>query len=215
MTKLAASIILATYCPDEIRYKLCQRSFSEIGLTGLPRNSYELIVVDNGGIHQNLIERLGADLIITNETNKGQAAALNQGVAVSKSINLAIMDDDLSYREGWLAVGVRMLKHFPGYVVSLRNDFDPYDKYVTERTRGGHKIAQRAGGVWFMRRNIYDLVGKFGQNYYDYGGLWTRNMRRNDIHFVISKTPYIFHMGVGESITMKKRRGGTLKIRGR
>lgn len=211
--KLAASIILATYCPDDVRYRLCQRSFSEIGATGLPRAWYELIVVDNGGLHRGLIEGLGADRIITNDKNIGQAAGLKQGISVAKSPNIALMDDDLSYRNGWLAAGVKMINYFPTYVVSLRHDFDPKRKHVIETTRQGHMIAERAGGVWIMRRRIYDLVGDLGQDYYDYGGLWIRNMKRRGIKFVISKTPYIFHMGAGVSITTKKRIGGKMKRR--
>jgi len=211
MTKLAASIILATYCPDKIRYELCKRSFSEISQTGLSRNWYELIIIDNGGIHRDLIEELGADLIITNDENMGQAAALKQGIAISKSPNIVLMDDDLSYRKGWLAAGVKMVNYYPEAVISLRHDFDPKQKRVIEKTRRGHMVSDRAGGIWIMRRRIYDLVGEFGQDYYDWGGLWTRNMKRQGIQFVISKTPYIFHIGEGKSI-VRKMRGGKWKI---
>ena len=206
MAKLAASIILASYCPNEARYRLCQDSFAEIGETGLPRNWYELIVVDNGGVHRDLIEALGADLVITNSHNVGQAASLNQGVAIAKSPNLVLLDDDLVYQKGWLAAAVKMVNYYPENVISLRHDADPKGKYVLGITRRGDKIAKRVGGVWVMRRRIYDLVGDFPQSYYDWGGLWTRNMRRQGVRFIVSKTPYIFHRGAEHSLIGKSRR---------
>ena len=203
--KLAASIILATYCPDEIRYGYCQESFVQLKETGLPRKWYEIIVIDNGGIHRDLIDQLGADLVITNSRNIGQAAALNQGVAVARSPNLVLIDDDLAYRKRWLAMAVKMVNYYPEAVISLRHDADPKGKYIVGITRRGHKIAKRAGGIWTMRRAIYDLVGPFGQGYFDWGGLWTRNMRRKGMRFIISKTPYIFHVGADHSLLGKSR----------
>lgn len=198
--KLAASIILATYCPNEERYELCRQSFMEMGDAGLPRDWYEVIVVNNGGLHIDLIQGLNPDLVITNSRNVGQASGLNEGIAVSKSPNLVLIDDDLGYARKWLAAAVKMVNYYPEHVVSLRGDFDPKGKYVVEVTRRGDKIAKRAGGVWAMRRRVYDAVGPFADGYFDWGGLWTRNMRRKGVRFVISKTPYIFHRGEAHSI---------------
>ncbi len=79
------------------RYKLAERCFAEIHRTGLDRNAYELIIVNNGGVHHNLIQTVGADLIIANSKNIGQAAALNLGASVARSENLVFLDDDLSF----------------------------------------------------------------------------------------------------------------------
>ena len=197
-----ASIVLATYCPDEARRVLCEQSFQEIHRTGVPREEYELIVVNNGGIHADLIEGLNANIIITNSHNVGQAAALNEGIAIARSINLAIMDDDLSYKEGWLQVGLKMLNKYPKYVISLR---EYGNKYVTQTMKSGHKFARNAGGVWIMRRRLYWLVGRFAMGYYDYGGLWTRNLIRSGSRFVVSKTPFISHIGKNYSIIGNKK----------
>jgi len=203
MTK--AIIILATYCPNQERYGLCEQSFSEIHRTGLPREEYELIVVDNGGIHRDLVEALDADLIVTNSRNLGQAAAFNQVIAMTKTKSLALMDDDLSYKQGWLKHGLKLLRRFPNHVISLRA-LDRED-YVDGETEEGHKIARKVGLVWIMRRGVYHAVGRFGMGYYAYGGLYTRNLIRKGYRFLVSKEPYIFHLGHGKSIIGNKRDG--------
>ncbi len=199
--KLAASIILATYCPTLERYSLMAQCFSELHRTGLDRSQYELIVIDNGGevggMHRGLIEKLDPDLIITNSKNIGQAAALNQGASVARSSNLAFIDDDLSFKRDWLQVGIEMLNRYQHYVVSLR--VVP-DRYITGTTGRGYKEARSVGGIWIMKKWLYEKVGKFGVGYYDFGGLWTRNLIRAGHHFVVSKKPYIIHMGRGQSI---------------
>ncbi len=205
--KLVASIILATYCLNEERYSLMAQCFSEIHHTGLPKESYELIVIDNGGevggMHRGLIEKLDADLIITNSKNIGQAAALNQGASVARSSNLAFIDDDLSFEQNWLQVGIEMLNRYQHYVVSLRK---VPSRYWIGTTGRGHKEARSVGGNWIMRKWLYEKVGKFGVGYYDFGGLWTRNLIRRGHKFVVSKKPYIIHMGRGHSIVGKSYR---------
>jgi len=202
---MRVSIVLATYCPDRERYALCEQSFSEIHRTGLPRNWYELIVVDNGGIHRDLVEALDADVIITNSINLGQAAAYNQGIAIARAKCLALMDDDLSYKQGWLKYGWGLLRRFPNHVISLRSL--RRKSYIYGETEEGHKIAKKVGGVWIIRKGVYDAVGRFGMGYYDYGGLYTRNLRRKGFTFLVSKEPYIFHLGHKKSIIGNKRDG--------
>lgn len=205
MKMTRASIILATYCPNQERYDFCERSFSEIHQTGLPRKEYELIVVDNGGMHRDLVEALDADVVVTNSRNLGQAAAFNQGISIAKSGCLALMDDDLSYRQGWLKYGWKLLRQFPNHVISLR-ELDR-QRYICGETKDGHKLARKVGGVWIIRKGVYDSVGRFGVGYYSYGGLYTRNLRRKGYTFLVSKEPYIIHIGHGKSIIGKKQDG--------
>lgn len=203
---LNTSIILATYCPDMTRYNLCEQSFSEIHNTGINRNEYELIVVNNGGIHQSLIEKLDADIVITNSRNIGQGAALNIGASIARGINIAFVDDDLSYKERWLWMGIKMVKLYPKYVTSLRNYGT---KFATGKTAKGHVISRNTGGVWIMRLWLYQKIGRFGMTYYDFGGLWTRNLLRAGHRFVVCKDQYIFHLGKKSSIIGNRK--GTIK----
>jgi len=194
---LKASIVLATYCPNKDRYSLCERSFSEIHRTGMKRNEYELIVVNNGGIHTDLIERLDADVVITNSKNLGQGAALNEGICIARSKNLALMDDDLSYREGWLQEGLGVLYLHPAHVVSMT---DIGHKYITAPAGQGHSYARKVGGIWILRKSVYYKVGRFASGVHNYGGMWTRNLIRSGSRFVVTDTPLIFHLGKGKSL---------------
>lgn len=200
----STTIIIATFCPNETRYELCAQSFAEIHQTGIDRKDYELIVFDNGGIqaHRDLIKGLEADVILSANRNIGQAKALNAGIAISKSTNLVLMDDDLSYEPGWLKTGLKILYRFPRYVVSLR---ECGERFITGDAGDGYKFARKVGGVWIMRRALYEKVGRFGMGYYSYGGLWTRNLIRKDSRFVVSDKPYITHLGRGKSIVGNDR----------
>lgn len=198
---LRASIVVATYCPNGERYNLCKQSFSEIHQTEIPRDKYELIIVNNGGIHHDLIEALDTDVIVTNDRNIGQGAALNEGIAIARSNNLVLMDDDMSYKEGWLKIGLKLLDHFPKYVISL----EPIAKRYIIGTIGKHHLSRKVGGNWIMRRSLYNQIGRFGILYYSFGGLWTRNLLRQGKKFIVSKVPYLFHLGRGKSIIGRKR----------
>ena len=163
----------------------------------MERSEYELIVVNNGGIHADLIDRLDADVVITNSKNLGQGAAMNEGISIAKSINLALMDDDLSYKEGWLQAGLKLLYQYRRYVISMtRIGY----RYITAPAKRGCNYARKVGGVWILRKSVYYKVGKFASGVHNYGGLWTRNLIRSGSRFVISKTPFIFHLGRRKSL---------------
>ena len=200
MKQYRASIILATYCPDQPRYELCKRSFAEIHNTGIPREDYQLIVIDNGGIHKDLIAQLGADIIVWNKVNLGQGGGLNEGSALAASSNLAFIDDDLSYRSGWLYEGVRLIERHSSMVGCLKDLSRIKAKYFVGKTKSGNPIYRKVGGVWIMKRQIFNLYGPFSAGYYSFGGLFTRVLIRNKVNFVGGKEPYIFQLGEKKSV---------------
>ena len=194
---MIASIILATYCPTVDRARLVERSFGELPQTGVSREDYEIIVVNNGGLHEAMIEDLSPDITIRTSYNLGQASGLNIGASIARSKNLVFVDDDLSYKPGWLKVGIQMVNKFPRNVISLR----AYgQQFATERTPKGHYISRKAGGCWLMRASLFWKLGRFSNRHYDFGGLWTRQLLRSGSRFVISKTPFMEHLGADLSI---------------
>lgn len=192
------AIIIASFCPDEKRKEIVKQSFLEIHNTGMPRDHYEIIIVNNGGIHEDLIGELDTDLVITNDKNIGQAAAFNQAIATTNAFYLALMDDDLSYSDGWLKYGMRLVRRHPCHIISLR---EYGKKYQIGETDDGYILSRKVGGVWMMNRTIYETVGPFGADYFDWGGLWTRNMRAKGFTFLVSRKPMIFHIGRKRSLT--------------
>ncbi len=84
---------------EECLRALCSQTY--------PRESYEIIVVDDGGSVP-LEERLAkferdADLRMLRQPGQGPAAARNAGAAVSRGRYLAFTDDDCVPEAGWLA----------------------------------------------------------------------------------------------------------------
>lgn len=206
---LKVSIIMATYCPYDWRREIVEQSFENFHeKTGWARDAYELIIINNGGNHRDLLEGLAPDLLIDTNHNIGQGAGLNIGAILSRALTLMFTDDDLEYKPGWLRYGVNLLHRYPKHVISLRE----YGKeFATGDAGGGNVYSRKAGGVWFMRRWLWREVGRFGMTYFDFGGLWTRNLLRygketgNDNRFVVSKKPFIKQIARRRSIIGNKR----------
>lgn len=199
----AASIILATYCPNSKRHEFAERAFDTIHNTGIKRKDYELIVIDNGGIHANLIDGLDTDIILTSNRNIGQAAALNAGIALALSDNLIVAHDDMNYKDGWLRRGLKMLRKYRNYVVSI-GEYE--ERYVTGKAGKNALFVRKIGGVIFFRRGLFNKVGRFGLTYYSHGGLWIRNLLRKKSRIVVSADPpSTIHIGKGKSIVAGKR----------
>jgi glycosyltransferase involved in cell wall biosynthesis len=194
---------MATYCPYDWRREIVEKSFQDWHeKTGSGRQGYELIIINNGGNHRDLLEGLEPDLLIDTNHNIGQGAGLNIGAILARANTLMFTDDDMRYEPGWLRYGVAMLNKYPDYVVSLRKYGH---RYKTGDAGGGNVYSRKAGGVWFMRRWLWQKVGRFGMTYYDFGGLWTRNLIRSGSRFVVSKKAFISQIARKRSIIGGKR----------
>lgn len=200
---LKASIIIPTYCPTKERYELCEKSFAEIHQTGLERREYELILINNGGIpdHQELIGNLDVDVSIAEPENIGNAKGINEGLHYATGSVIALMDDDLSYKPGWLKKGLELLETQEKVLVSLREIGKI--KYVVGTTREGNFLARKVGGCWIVRRSVLDTFGNF-PSVYGFDGVYARRFLRAGYVFLVSKEPYIKHLGEGKSIIYGK-----------
>lgn len=187
--------MIATYCPDVIRRGLVAQSFSEVRRTGVTSSEYELIVVNNGGIQQECVEALMPDLVINCSENIGQPRALNAGIGASRGYYIFQMDDDLSYEDGWLNVGMRLLKKYPRAVIQLREP-----RYVVGKTRFGHPVVSRHGGCYCATRKTFAEVGPFSHSQYRWASLWERGAHRQGRQFIAAKSPQVFHLGEGLSM---------------
>lgn len=93
------SIILLTY--NQLNYtKLCIESIKKF----TPKNSYEIIVVDNNSIDGTvdwLKNQTDLNIIYNNE-NKGFPAGCNQGVSIAKGDNILFLNNDTIVTPQWL-----------------------------------------------------------------------------------------------------------------
>jgi len=202
MTRNKISIVIVTYCPSDVRYELCKRSFAEFQNTGVDREDYELIVFNNGGIHADLVESLDADIILSTDRNIGVGAAFNAGTSITIGKVLALMQDDLGYKEGWLKRGLEILKCYPNDVVALmaadnnvRLGEADEDCYYSRKSPMAH----------IMTRKLFCHVGEYRNNIYSPGGEWIKRLIRGGSKFVHPNEPYITHIGAGLSIIGSNR----------
>jgi glycosyltransferase involved in cell wall biosynthesis len=198
------SIILVTYCPSQERYELCQQCFSTIHQTGLKRKEYELIVVNNGGIHQELVDKLDKDIEIRNKINIGLAEGRNQGIILSKGDYLAIVDDDLFFKNNWLKTGIELLEKYKKerILVSLRA-IRNWKRYLM-RWVDDYPIVNKVGAIWIFEKKIIRKYGYFKEGY-SIEREYSKRFKKDGYLFLLSKNPYIFHLGEKKSIIYRDK----------
>jgi glycosyltransferase involved in cell wall biosynthesis len=80
----------------------------------LPRDDYEIVVVDNGSTDQSAnIAKQFPDVRVLTEPKPGSYAARNAGIAASRHPFLAFTDADCIPEPHWLEAGLRALKRLP------------------------------------------------------------------------------------------------------
>jgi GT2 family glycosyltransferase len=107
LPETVVTVAIPTLCADE-KLGHCLDSLGRQTLC-----DFEVIVVDNSG--KNLAARHGrrGTRIIANPRNVGFGAAINQGLAASRSPYLATLNDDAVVHPGWLAALVAALESRP------------------------------------------------------------------------------------------------------
>jgi len=136
---------------------------------------YELIIVDNGSTGQDTLTWLGqlSDVkVIRNDTNRGFAAACNQGLAVARGQYLCLLNDDTEVTPGWLTRLIGTLKRYPDVgIVGPMTDcasgpqgVQPgYD--VREHWGQSDDTERLVGFCLLMRREVYDQIGPMDERY--------------------------------------------------
>lgn len=196
------SIILVTYCPSLERMDLNQKCFETIHKTGLARGDYELIVINNGGLLLDT-SKLDSDVEVKNKINVGQAGGKNQGIKLASGKYVAFMDDDLLFEEGWLKHGIDLLEKYPEekLIASVRY-LDSPERYQMGEL-DGHLLLSKVGGWWIMKKSLIDECGLFTIKYSEDRDYWKRYLKIRGYRFILSKEPYIFHLGEEKSILKK------------
>ena len=203
MARPIASIILVTYCPNEERKALSIKSFETLHKTGLERKDYELIVINNGGIHQELIDSLEPNIEIKNRVNTiFPAIGKNQGMRLARGEYVSFVDDDLLFSEGWLKEGIDMLEKYPNekLVASVRYLGHP-QRYSMGKL-DNHLLVSKVGGWWILKKEIMDRYGDFKVGISEDKNYWKKNFKPNGYRFILSEKPYILHLGERKSILM-------------
>lgn len=135
------------------------------------KTPYELIIVDNGSARDSVdYGQEAADVFIRNETNRGFAVGMNQGLAVARGTTVAFCNNDTLVPEGWdslllescsrpnagmvypaltAATNQRTVRKQPGTEVEV---LDPYS-------------APPAGAFVVMQTAVARAIGGWGEEY--------------------------------------------------
>jgi GT2 family glycosyltransferase len=98
--------------PTRGRPAQLRRCLESLARLDWPAESYEVLVVDDGG---NLAgEELGPNARLLRQEHAGPAAARNHGAREAAHERLAFVDDDCTVSPGWLAGFARALDEHPG-----------------------------------------------------------------------------------------------------
>ena len=178
-----ASVILIHYAPTPARSELLRASLKSLqeSISDYP---CELIVVDNGGSIEDsrfLLEETEAKRIthyIRNADNIFFGLARNQALRISSGEYIAVCDNDLIYKKGWLEECIRILKEMEGEKVlaTPRNVIYGHKRHNEKRVINGkeYTLNPLAGSnCWVMRREDYEQIGEF-EHHIIAGSLWAR-----------------------------------------
>lgn len=188
------SVIILNY---NVRYFLEQCILSV--QSGLQDLDGEIIVIDNNSQDDSCAmvkERFPDITLIENKKNVGFSIANNQAVKVAKGEYLCILNPDTAVEENTFkkcidyaetitnmgALGVRLIdgtgnflpeskRNIPTPKVSLLKlmgfDGKYYANDISENEKGSVEVL--VGAFMFVKRNVYDEVGGFDEDYFMYG----------------------------------------------
>jgi len=154
---------------------------------------FDVAVVDNGSTDDSL-QILAEDYpqvrIVGWETNRGVAAAFNEGVRQCRGELLALLNNDMEVAPDWLAALVQALERDPkaGAAASkilfidrrtINSAGDVYRRDGIPGNRGVHEIDQgqydrteyvfgASGGASLFRRQLFDEIGFFDERLVSY-----------------------------------------------
>jgi GT2 family glycosyltransferase len=151
-----------------------------------------LVVVDNGSADDTadwVRGRSPGAIVLRNAGNRGFAAAVNQGIAASRSSWVALLNDDAVPEPDWLASLVAvgesdprigavasrmMLRDAPEVISSAGIRVDPsglaWDLWVGDSVWPSAPVAVfgASGGACLLRRAMIDDVGPFPESFFVY-----------------------------------------------
>lgn len=219
MSQERVSIIWTHWCQNELRSNTARISLNSLIATTKDWPC-EIIVVDNGDSEDDsryflhLIQNGQIQFYTRNSVNLYFGFARNQGIDLAIGDFIAFSDNDIEYYQGWLEKSVAILRHFSNRkiaVTPLRTDrihrqakhWTEWFEIDDERFPGNMRAGSNS---WLMRRNDFDLIGKF-INHRIAGTKWTDKFVRAGYTMVTME-----HRPLAKDIGFKKGYNHTITI---
>jgi len=138
------------------------------------RDDLRVFVINNGSKDGTAEFLASCDwlTVITNETNRGCAAAWNQGVQAGSSEWVVVLNNDVILPEGWLEGLIGYAEDEGADIVSpgMREGKADYDvaAYAAEFMtvmRGAVRRGEAHGVCFAVRRRVFETIGYFDENF--------------------------------------------------
>lgn len=134
---------------------------------------YELIIVDDGSPLDTAFLRKNADIYVRHGKNMGIAPSWNDGIKVARGKYIAVINDDITTRPGWLEAMEEALESVPKAMVSSCSvEHLPVDKGIKEDR------VWFPGSCFMLTQKTIDKIGYFDEGiipyYFEDADYWTR-----------------------------------------
>lgn len=199
---MVLSIIIPVF--NQVRFtKICMKSLRATR----PEDS-ETIVVDNGSSDGTALYLSSSHdiTVINNDKNLGCAAAWNQGIKASHGQWVAVLNNDIILAPGWFEGLLDFAGEKKAAIVSpacmegeYNYDIVSYSKDFTARMRRVSRMGVAHGMCFMVRREVFDKVGLFDENFrigqYEDADFFRRAKRAG---YVLGTTggSFLHHFGV-------------------
>ena len=167
MMEILVSVIVPVYNGEKY-IKTCLESILS---QSLPKNQYEVIVVDNGSTdHSEKIARQ-YEVRVLRETKRGSYAARNAGINAAKAQIIGFIDVDCIASNNWLECAVRYFIENPGAdILSGKVEFfshdhlniwGDFDKQTFLNQEYSYKSGVAKTANMFVSSTVFETIGYF------------------------------------------------------
>ena len=171
----------------------------------------EIIVVDNGGDLEDskrFVELTHKGVIthyIRNTDNLWFGRARNQAIAIASGEYIAVVDNDLIYKKGWLDKSLEVLRKVknPKLMVTPMRVIYGHKRFNSDYSENGESylVNTLAGSnCWVMRRSQFDDIGEFQDHHFS-GTLWCRTYSKKGYAVIVLEERLVADLGHKHSKT--------------
>ena len=194
---------------------LTRECFESINLN--TRYPYKIIIIDNGSENatKNYLEDLSSRdsriSLIRNEENLGFVKANNQGIKVSDSPYLCLLNNDTLVQDGWLSEMVRIIEDNKDIGIvnpasntmghkPVNDSLGVLERYAREtKERFSDKfieLGSASGFCLFTKRGVTDRIGNFNEKYglgYFEDSDFSQRAKKQGYKIVCALGSYVYH----------------------
>lgn len=209
------SIVMTSYIDNPDRANVIKLSLESLVETTkhLP---VEIIVVNNGGdfsgesdiILNKMLDENKIVCYVKNSSNAHFGQARNQGMAMAHGNYIAIVDNDILYKQGWLEKCLDILEAYPDkkiYATPIQYPMAARKYAAGELELNGenYHLNMRAGSNCFVvRRKDFEILGNFLYHRVA-GSKWTDKAVRSGYYAAVTPTNMVSDMGLGKGYNFK------------